>query len=181
MKWNRSNAIGIAKTSCTYCHGNGTRIIRNGKEVPCNCAFRAAFRSCLSRFRQCVSSGPQSSTVSFELCRGREGRCTYSRKNEEYMADFCLVSRRVLADPEYKIFRFHFLLGADWRLCCRQLNMDRGTFFHMVYRIEQQLGRAFAEIQPYPLYPVNEYFGGLVSKSDPGVRRNSSFDLPLSA
>ena len=90
------------------------------------------------------------------------------------MADFCLVSRRVLDDFDHKIFRYHFLLGADWRLCCRQLGIDRGTIFHAIYRIEQQLGRAFAELKPYPLYPLNEYFGGTIQKnsgrSDDGVR-----------
>jgi hypothetical protein len=68
------------------------------------------------------------------------------------------VSRRVLTDYEHTIFRYHFLLGADWKLCCRKLEMDRGNFFHSVYRIEQALGRAFRELQPCPLYPLHEYF-----------------------
>jgi hypothetical protein len=80
------------------------------------------------------------------------------------MADFCLVSRRFLDESEYQIFRFHFLLGADWRLCCRQLKTDRGSFFHVVYRIEQKLGRAFAQLEPYSLYPPNEYFAGLIHR-----------------
>ena len=42
---------------------------------------------------------------------------------------------------EDKIFRYHFLLGADWKLCARKLGIDRGNFFHAVYRIEQKLGR----------------------------------------
>ncbi|MGA2773687.1 MAG: hypothetical protein ABSG26_23035 [Bryobacteraceae bacterium] len=42
--------------------------------------------------------------------------------------------------------------------------MDRGDFFHAVYRIEQRLGRIFAELQPYPLFPLNEYFGGMIRK-----------------
>jgi hypothetical protein len=88
----------------------------------------------------------------------------YSRKREDFIADFCLVSRRTLTDSEYRIFRFHFVLGADWKLCCRQLGVDRGTFFHMVYRIEQRLGRAFAELEPYSLYPVDEYFGGQIQE-----------------
>jgi hypothetical protein len=77
------------------------------------------------------------------------------------MADFCLVSRRTLEDFEYRIFRSHYLLGADWRLCCRQLNIDRGNFFHYVYNIEDRLGRVFAELTPYALYPVSEYFAGM--------------------
>jgi hypothetical protein len=40
------------------------------------------------------------------------------------------------------------------------LNIDRGTFFHTVYRIEQKLGRAFRELEPYSLFPLDEYFHG---------------------
>lgn len=162
QRWNRSQTIGLAKTSCTACEGLGIRPLRKGKEAPCNCVFRAVFRACYRRFRECVANGEHASTVSLEFCRGRGGRRVYSRKREEYMADFCLVSRRVLAEPDYTVFRFHFLLGADWRLCCRRLNMDRGNFFHAVYRIEKQLGRCFAELKPYALYPVDEYFHGTI-------------------
>ena len=68
---------------------------------------------------------------------------------------------------EYEVFRFHFLLGADWRLCCRQMKIDRGTFFHSVYRVEQKLGRIFRDLEPYSLYPLDEYFGGTVRKAPP--------------
>jgi hypothetical protein len=29
-----------------------------------------------------------------------------------------------------------------------------------VYRIQQKLGRAFRELEPYCLYPLENYFGG---------------------
>jgi hypothetical protein len=171
MQWTRSDVIGLAKATCVYCKGTGMRPVRITKETPCNCAFRSAFRACLNRFRECVTKGAYTSTVSLEFCRGQEGRRTYSRKREEYMADFCLVSKRTLDETEYKVFRFHFLLGADWKLCCRQLKMDRGTFFHLVYRIEQKLGRTFAELEPYPLYPLADYFSGT-------IRRNPAHAIP---
>jgi hypothetical protein len=76
------------------------------------------------------------------------------------MADFDLVSQRTLEDDEKPIFRYHFLLGADWKACCRRLRIARGTYFHLVYDIENRLGRVFAELAPYPLYPVAEYFSG---------------------
>lgn len=98
------------------------------------------------------------SQVSLERVRGREGRFVWGRKDEEYIADFCLVSRRTLNDFEYKIFKYHFLLGGDWKLCCRKLGLDRGNFFHAVYRIEQKLGRVFRELKPYGLFPLDEYF-----------------------
>jgi hypothetical protein len=85
------------------------------------------------------------------------------------MADFCLVAKRTLNSDEHRVFRFHFLLGADWKLCCRRLSMDRGTFFHSVYRIERKLGRTFAELKPYPLYPVADYFAGSVRRAEHSV------------
>jgi hypothetical protein len=89
------------------------------------------------------------------------------------MADFCLVSRRLLTEPEHKIFRAHFLLGADWKLCCRQFRIDRGTFFHEVYRIEQRLGQAFAELEPYALFPLDEYFGAMIRR-EPAMEPRAS-------
>ena len=52
-----------------------------------------------------------------------------------------------------------YLLGADWKLCCRILKIDKGDFFHKVYRIEEILGQTFLELKPYPLFPLYEYFG----------------------
>lgn len=85
------------------------------------------------------------------------------------MADFCLVSRRELTDYEYTIFKFHFLLGADWKLCCRKLKLDRGAFFHEVYRIQQKLGRVFRELQPYALFPLDEYFNSTPRTNEASV------------
>jgi hypothetical protein len=126
------------------------------------------------------------STVTLEFCPGREGKRSYSRKTEEYIADFTLVSRRVLDDLEHRAFRFHFLLGADWKLCCRQMKIDRGTFFHLVYRIQQKLGRAFVEMEPYALFPPDEYFSGYLRQdayTDPHAApvREPALQLPRSA
>ena len=164
MLWDRSNTIGMATETCKYCEGNGTRKVYKATKRPCNCVFRAIFRACLARFRDCADTGTAFGTVSWEFSPGPGGRRVYSRKQEEYMADFCLVSRRVLDEDDHRLFRFYFLLGADWQLCARRLRMDRGNFFHAIYRIERTLGRAFSEIRPYPLYPLDEYFGGTVRK-----------------
>ena len=189
MQWSRSNSIGLAKASCAHCQGLGMRLVHNGREAPCNCVFRTVFRTCFNRFRQFVSEGAHTGTVTLEFCRGRDGRRTFSRKREEYLADFCLISRRVLDDYDDRLFRFHFLLGADWRLCCRQLKLDRGDFFHAIYRIEQRLGRAFAETEPYALFPLSDYFGGIIRKepgcswlaAPPPRRLWPPIQLPLSA
>ncbi len=100
------------------------------------------------------------SRISLEPQAGRQRPNTWGRKDEEFIADFSLVSRRVLSEEEYRLFRYHFLLGADWKLCTRKLGIDRGNFFHSVYRIEQRLGRMFRELEPYPLFPLDDYFHG---------------------
>jgi hypothetical protein len=100
------------------------------------------------------------SRLSLEPQPGRQRPNTWGRKDEEFIADFSLVSRRALSESEYRLFRYHFLLGADWKLCTRKLEIDRGNFFHSVYRIEQKLGRTFRELQPYPLFPLDDYFHG---------------------
>lgn len=164
MDWDRSETIALAKTSCTHCHGDGLRPGRGSKSSACNCVLRAVFRACYARFRYCATKEKYMSKVTLTLCAGKDRRQTWVRKDEDYVADFCLVSRRTLDDFEYKVFRYHFLLGADWRLCCRQMKIDRGTFFHTVYRIQQKLGRVFRDLQPYSLYPLDEYFGGTVRK-----------------
>lgn len=83
------------------------------------------------------------------------------------MADFVMVSRRSLDEFEQRVFRTVYLLGADWRLCCRRMKIEKGDFFHVVYEIEQKLGRIFAELRPYPLFPLDEYFAGLVVRKPP--------------
>jgi len=120
------------------------------------------------------------SRVQLEFCGGKDTRMAYGRKVEEYIADFCLVSQRTLTAFEYDVFRFHFLLGADWKACCWRLQIDRGTFFHAVYRIEQKLGRIFRELEPYSLFPLDEYFGGAIRK-DLAQTRGSEAVWPMPA
>jgi len=159
MQWNRSNTIGLAKNTCSYCHGHGMRVQYKTKQSPCGCVFRSVFRACLRRFRECALSESYASTVTWDYYASG-GRRVMSRKKEEFMADFCLIARRILSEFDHRVFRYYFLLGADWRLCSRQLKTDRGTLFHAVYRIEEKLGRAFAETEPYALFPLDDYFGG---------------------
>ena len=158
MNWTKSETLALAQQSCTHCYGLGLRPGRSGVSTPCNCVFRAIFRACYGRFQQCASKEKYVSRVSLEANPGRHRKSVWGLKNEEYMADFCLVSRRTLTEKEYSLFKFHFLLGADWKLCCRRMNIDRGTFFHSIYRIEQKLGKTFRELEPHALFPLDEYF-----------------------
>jgi hypothetical protein len=158
MEWTRSETLVLAQQSCIFCYGLGLRQGRSGASKPCNCVFRAIFRACYARFRQCASKEKYVSRVSLEANPGRHRKSVWGLKNEEYIADFVLVSRRTLSDYEFVIFKYHFLLGADWNLCCKKLKLDRGEFFHEVYRIQQKLGRTFRELEPHALFPLDQYF-----------------------
>ena len=160
MEWTRSEALALAMHNCTHCHGSGLRLGRKGALAPCNCVLRSIFRICYDRFVRCTTQEKYVSRISLEPHAGRQRPSTWGRKDEEYIADFCLVARRVLDEAEHRLFRFHFILGADWKLCARKLSLDRGNFFHAVYRIEQKLGRVFRELEPYSLFPLDEYFHG---------------------
>ncbi len=160
MEWTRSETLALAMHQCAQCHGSGLRLARKGLLSPCNCVLRSIFRICYARFEKCVTQERHLSRVSTEPHVGRSRPGSWGRKDEEFIADFTLIARRTLTPEEHRLFRFHFLLGADWKLCSRQLGIDRGNFFHAVYRIEQKLGRVFREVEPYPLFPLDDYFHG---------------------
>ena len=178
MEWNRTETIALARNSCKSCHGEGLHPGRGSNMSPCNCVLRGVFRACYARFRECVTKEKYMSKITLERFSNRGGRVAYGRKDEEFIADFYLVSKRNLDEFDFKVFRYHFLLGADWRLCCRQMKIDRGTFFHSVYRIQQKLGRVFRELEPYSLFPLDEYFGGRVYRSLPKPS-NKVLEMPL--
>ena len=80
------------------------------------------------------------------------------RRNEEYSADVSLCAKRTLDKAEFLVFKFHYLGGADWKVCCKMLGITRAAFFRCSYRCEQKCGRAFRELVPFPLFPVDSYF-----------------------
>lgn len=178
MIFNRFNCLAIARTGCVDCNGLGIRGVTanvNGHkelvETPCFCALRSIFRACYARLRYCVARQEHISTVSIETWCAHQGPRAFARRNEDFIADFCSIAKKSLTPAEHKVFRFHYLLGADWSLCCRYLGMTRGNYFHTIYRIEELLGRAFASVQPYALYPTSDYFGDVSAHQGPFMPR----------
>lgn len=159
--WAPSDLFFLANLRCTHCKGSG-HSWRHGQRA-CHCVFRAIFRACFRKWL-CIQREPRTlSAISMDrFGQGRSRGFTFGRKREEYAADFCLVSRRTLSDNPLQstIFELHFLASAGWRECCRALRIDRGSFFHEVYKIEVRLGKVFRALRPYALHPVEEYFGG---------------------
>jgi hypothetical protein len=158
MKWTRSNTLALSRESCYECRGHGLKRLRRTDEVPCSCVLRNIFRACYRKFCECAIKDRNMGQPMLEFSRGRGSRLTWGRKGEEFAADFFLVSRRSLTPREFRIFNFHYLMGEPWRVCCARLGMDKVTFFREVYRIEAKLGRVFAELKPYALFPLQDYF-----------------------
>jgi hypothetical protein len=155
LDWSRLT-LAIANPTCATCAGSGTR---RAAGDPCSCVLRAIFRIVHGRAR----------AIAYEGGRLNAPRCSpshsYGRPGEEFRADFQLVSTRALADHplEAAVFQRHYIDGHEWRESCRLIRCAKGEFFHAVYRLQQLLGRAFAETLPYALYPVAEYFAGVVT------------------
>jgi len=151
MEWTRSDTIALANNSCTQCHGLGLRLGKKERMNPCNCVLRAIFRACHARFRHCATKEKYMSRISLEQVSSRERSFSWGRKDEEYMADFILLGRRTLSEFDFKLFRFHFLLGADWKLCCRRMGIDRGTFFHASIAFSRNSAGFFEKWNPTAL------------------------------
>ncbi len=159
MLWTRSNTLALATHKCVVCRGSGLTLGRAGTLKACECVLRGIFKVCHNRFRHCVTREKYMSKVTLEIHSGPNRRGTWGRKQEEYIADFLKVTENALTAEEFTIFKYRFLLGADWKLCIRKLKIERGPFFHAVYRIQTKLGQVFSELEPYALFPLDEYFG----------------------
>lgn len=152
--WDRSICLSWGNQACTRCFGLGVNTNARCKTTqPCECVLRRIFRACYGKFRRI-----QTRQILAQPRAASRFGLTWSRPREEFCADFLLIAKRKLTTDEWKIFRLHWLLGGDWRIGRILLHIDRGNFFHAVYRIERKLGRAYAETKPYGIFPIGDYF-----------------------
>jgi hypothetical protein len=153
--WGRGILLANSDMRCVRCKGTGGEPGR-----PCGCVLRRICRAVVERALRIEEMADRPVQVCLLGGGGRRARpwVVYSRANEEFAADVQLIARRVLTERQWKIFRWHHLGRATWRACSRALGMDKGQFFHEVYRLEERLGRVFREVEPYALFPTREYF-----------------------
>jgi hypothetical protein len=177
MEWKQSDLVALAMETCTACQGYGVRTSHNRSLTTCKCVYRSIFRICYERFRVSLERKETIGRPVLERSSSTQTRMNWARKHEEYVADFLLVTKRSLTEEEYRIFNYHFLLGANWKLCCRKMKVDKGTFFHSLYRIMVKLGAIYVGLEPYALYPVHDYFHGMRSGVSPTVPARSTPSL----
>jgi hypothetical protein len=145
----------LASETCVHCE-NGRR--RSGSV--CACVWRGLFRRCMGWLR----------TNDDHLMRVA-GK--FALPSVEFRADVELLAKQNLDTLHHRVFTAHYLNGADWRLCTRWLGIDKGTFFHCVYRVAVALGKAF---WLNGLYTFGEY----VHVRSSFVRRSPAEVIPFS-
>ena len=141
---------------CTKCYGLGYTLYPGPKV--CNCALRGIFKVCYQRYN--LLRFKQESALT-HLCYRKTSVRTgfvWCRQDEEYIADFYLLTRRSLSLRDLELWKLYFEQGRPWGVCAAVLRTNRGNFYHGVYKIEQTLGRLLWELEPYPLFPLYGYF-----------------------
>lgn len=168
--------LGLANSQvgCSHCHGFGAVRKRGQGQVICGCALRAIFRQAYSLY--CSASRTMAKGAPLTMEKTAAGPIVRGYKHAEYRADFVFVAQQTLDDFHYRVFKLRFVAALEWKECLPLLarhvkimrsagayeapKVDRGNFWHAVYRVEELLGRAYCEVAPYPLFPPSEYFGG---------------------
>jgi len=159
---NRSKHVALARHDCTKCQGTGLA----SPQETCACVWRQCFRIVLRKVRNIEIGAHLLRPLCLLGASGPQGRSGNGRRLENFSADVYLTAKRTLQHKaDWDLFRYHYLLGADWKACCKVLKMDRGNFFHACYRIEAALGRVYATLMPYSLYPLDEYFQVVIGRT----------------
>lgn len=150
----------LARWDCVFCNGKGIKPVRKGHEI-CPCVYRSIFRICLARYRRDRAYARMG--VALEV----GGGCpNFTRPASEYAADFERLAMRRLSgwDVHQAIFQRHYLEGRDYRsayVAAQRVDpgLSLGMFWHSAYQLAEWVGERLVTIQPYRLYPLDEYFG----------------------
>lgn len=150
QEWAR--ALPLARSGCGVCRGTGRRV-----ESVCQCVLRSIFRACFEKYHNLQVMTGAIGAPSYDRQKSTGLKRMWGIKRNEFIADFEIIARRALSADEHKLFTMYFLQNLKWEQCAGPLGVDRGNFFHGVYRIEAKVGRAFFETKPYGIYPIDEY------------------------
>jgi hypothetical protein len=170
--------LAMAAVDCGQCKGVGLGV----RKGPCRCVRRAIFRVCWAFFQVCDNElGAVTLDLSYNpgVLHGRGVRqWNWGRKYQEYRADFA-IALRALGEMEQRVFLAHYLDGRDYAACCARLHLDRGTFWHAVYRMQEQMGD---QMLRRGMYPLAEYFrGNSMTHKLPTTSRGATHGVHLSA
>ncbi len=138
----------LASEKCPQCEGSGVRCtLKRLKSHICPCVYRSIARRCAVRW-QIIQMAPET--------KPRQLRCRYDMPRAEWAADFWMTTRAAVDGTHWLIWRNIRLYNERVDVVQRELRMDRGTFFHALYRAEQVIGHALLW---RGLWPAGRYHG----------------------
>lgn len=175
--WKVGETLAMASPRCTQCRGLGVRPSWGKQQRVCECVYRRVFRACLREY-EFIRERSVCYQAEFMRREDKAGRTSagFHRPKEDFACDFELMARRALSPREQRLFRMHFQRRLEWQQCAPVLGMDRGTFYHAVYRIERILGWVYSEVKPYPLFPPADYYQMQNRMEGPGERNPWPWD-----
>ena len=170
-----ASVIALAKTGCETCNGLG----RQDGGAVCHCVHHRVFNTVMAKFRYCaVTVWPAPRRFDHFINSSARPNSGHRMMNQDFVADVHLAAKRTLTAEDFKLFRYRYCLGADARLCARQLGMTPESCVQRLQAIEARLGQAFRNMRPYALYPLDQYFHaripGGVRPCARGLRSGSS-------
>jgi hypothetical protein len=151
----RSTVLALANANCPRCFGLGNDLkIPEDKDPTCACIYRLVFRIVINRYLEIACSSRSASRL---YCHSVFG---VSRPDEEFLADVECNVRRALADEPllYRIWRMHVVDNNSPEFIGRAKRLDPQVVRLELAKIAVICGSRFANVEPYPLFPVDNYF-----------------------
>ena len=137
---------------CMCCKGTGICQLKIRVIRICNCVYRNIFNIAINFLDNLNDKILGYSTFNVD------GFATICMSIPEYLliyqADVDLAAKEVLTKNEYIVFKKFLLDGLPWNKVNKLVNLDRGNFFHSVYRIKIKVAKRLIEkgIFPYSTY-----------------------------
>lgn len=121
-------------------------------------ALADVFREVTGRARYIRrAQGREADAIYRSINRYRSGRVawSWSRPNEEFLADVQLCAKRALSPSDYRLYVMHVVEGLTYRQCLKPLGLDRIGFNVAYNRIVRNVAAEFARSK---VWPVSQYF-----------------------
>ena len=167
------DGLPMAENGCAYCYGLGALSMYKPTARLCKCVHRNTFTACLAHYHAIEDKAGSWDLANprIEVSSGNGGSgFAYAIPMLEYRADFEGTCRKALAGrcTELAVFEAYHLAGDDYKSATVSsarktgIALNRGMFFHAVYRIEEICGAALRSTRPHALFPLDSYYSARV-------------------
>ena len=162
----------IAGQMCAECSGE-MALVKAGSGHLCKCVYEKVFDDIMAAYEQSRASAGCRGEITEHHVPGFGGGVSYSRKNQEFVADVDIVVKRVARKLDESVefhenFPYHSALakhvilnGLPLSHVLHQLGisvqLDRRARLALD-RVAMRAAIEAVEMEPYPLFPLSKYF-----------------------